>query len=697
MAGGRDILWRGGMACAMLVAPLASTPSFAQAGASSDESVADTGAQLFTPADFARFAPRSALDMVEKLPDFTLITVSDDRGLGQASENILINGERIAGKTNDARTTLSRIAASAVERIELVDGATLGIPGLTGRVANVIVTSGRIEGQFRWDPQFRRNIEDQLYTGSVSANGRIGATDFTLSLSNANGLRRGGVGPEITTDAAGVLLLTRDERASFQVDQPRLAGSLRREWGDGSVLNLNLAGELYRFRARFAAVATPNDGTAPYDDLFLSRENEWNAEAGGDYAFDLGTGRLKLIVLQRLEHSPTRNSFTFLDRVPGAVRMGSQLARVADEGESVLRAEYGWGSPGREWQVAIEGAYNFLDVATQFGALRTDGSFALAPLPGGDTFVDEWRGETTVTHGWRLGAGLTLQTTLGAEYSKISQLGADGGLSRSFIRPKGSAALAWVASPRLTVNASVERQVGQLSFFDFATFIDVQNDFVQAANIRLVPEQSWRAEAEAIRSLGVAGSVTLGGYHEWISDIVDRIPLSATAEGVGNLPSARRWGVIGRGTLLFDTLGWRGARLNGSAEFRKSRVPDPLNGVARRISGDLRRRWSADFRHDIPGSDIAWGGSISEERFGPVFRLDQISDASLTRPITQLFVEHKDVAGLTVRVTLRNLNDTRDDLRRTVYVDRRDGPIDFSERQFRRIYLIGLLSISGSF
>lgn len=650
----------------------------------------------YTPADFANFAPRSALDMVEKIPDFMLLAVSDDRGLGQASENILINGERISGKSNDARTALSRISASAVQRIELVDGATLGIPGLTGRVANVVVLSSRIEGQFRWDPQSRRNVEDQLTTGSISASGRVGATDFTLSLSNAQGLRRGGVGPQISTDAGGALLLTRDERVTFHADQPRLSGSLSRAWANGSILNLNLAGELYIFDARFEAESFPLDGTPDYDDLFVQTEDEWNIEAGGDYSFDVGGGRLKLIGLQRYEHSPTTNEFCFLDRVPGAVRMGSRLDRVIDEGESVVRAEYSWGSSGHEWQLALEGAYNFLDVATEIGALQPDGSVTLAPLPGGNTFVDEWRGEATLTRGWSLATGLTLQTTAGAEYSKISQTGA-GGLSRSFVRPKGSAALAWVASPRLTVNASIERQVGQLSFFDFSAFTDIRQDVAQAANTRLVPEQTWRIDGEVIRSLGPSGSLTLGGYHEWISDIVDRVPLSPTEEGVGNLPSARRWGVIGRGTLLFDALGWRGARLNGNAEFRGSSVRDPLTGEQRRISGDLRRRWSVDFRYDIPGSAIALGGAISEERFAPTFRLDQIGDSSLTKPITAVFVEHKNIFGLTVRLTARNLNDTRDDLRRDVYLDRRDGPLEFRERQLRRIHLIGVLAISGSF
>jgi hypothetical protein len=44
--------------------------------------------RVFLPADFERFAPKTALDMVNQLPGFTLVSASSDRGLGQASENV---------------------------------------------------------------------------------------------------------------------------------------------------------------------------------------------------------------------------------------------------------------------------------------------------------------------------------------------------------------------------------------------------------------------------------------------------------------------------------------------------------------------------------------------------------------------------------------------------------------------------------
>ena len=699
MVGRRSV--RSGILAGPLLTAL-SLPFSAHAAAADDSaespSIAPSspGAITYTPQDFSRFAPRTALDMVEKIPDFSITETSSDRGLGQASENVLVNGARVSGKSNDARAALSRIAADAVERIEIVDGATLGIPGLTGRVANVVVRSNRVQGHFRWDPQFRSHVPDQWLTGSVSLSGRIGATDFSLSLSNEDGLRRGGVGPEIVRDGSGAIILNRYERDVFAVDEPHLAGSVHRDFADGSVLNLNLSGELYRYRARFTSLSAPPSGAPITDELYRSREHEWNAEGGGDYEFDLGGGRLKLIGLQSFEHSPSISIYQDRERSVGAITFGQRYASTSDEGESVLRAEYGWSTTGGDWQIAVEGAYNFLDVTAAYSELTANGIYSPLPLPGADTFVDEWRAETTVTRGWRITPQLTLQTMAGFEFSRIRQASA-GGLSRRFWRPKGTAALSWIASPRLTVNASVAREVGQLSFYDFSSAVDLQNRTTRGGNVRLVPEQTWRAKAEAVRSLGTAGSVTLGGYHEWISDIVDRVPLSPTLEGVGNLPRARRWAGFVRGTLLLDAIGWHGGRLNASAEFTRSRVRDPLTGHDRRISNDPVRSWSVDLRHDIPHTPIAWGGSLSETREGALYRLDQYYDVRLTRPIATLFVEHKDVRGLTVRLSARNLLNGRDDLYRIYYVDRRNGPIDSSERQTRSIRVIGMLTISGSF
>ena len=94
--------------------------------------------QVFTPADFVRYAPKNAYDMLNQVPGFSIRDNEQLRGLGQATGNVLFNGERPSTKSDDMVTLLSRIPAGNVERIEIVDGASLDIPGLSGQVANIV-------------------------------------------------------------------------------------------------------------------------------------------------------------------------------------------------------------------------------------------------------------------------------------------------------------------------------------------------------------------------------------------------------------------------------------------------------------------------------------------------------------------------------------------------------------------------------
>src|SRR5205085_1793572 len=118
----------------------------------------------YTPADFAQFAPRTALDMLNRVPGFSIKQEDQARGLGEATGNIVINGQRMSGKSNDVVTELGRIPVANVVRIEIVDGATLNIPGLSGQVANVIVKSTGITGQWEYRPEFRSYYTDPPFT-----------------------------------------------------------------------------------------------------------------------------------------------------------------------------------------------------------------------------------------------------------------------------------------------------------------------------------------------------------------------------------------------------------------------------------------------------------------------------------------------------------------------------------------------------
>jgi outer membrane receptor for ferrienterochelin and colicins len=656
------------------------------------------GAQRYTQSDFASFSPRTALDMVEKVPGFLIVTGTNggERGLGAATQNVLINGERIANKSTDARSALQRIAAMQVAYIDIVDGASLNVPGLTGQVANVVLVAGAAQAGFtttmRWQPEWRPRIADNWLNGEVSTTSRLGGTNVTLSLKN-DATRQGHWGPEQRFDGNGDLRFVRDEFGAYDGDRPRLSAALARTTANGNKWNFNAGGQLQLLRDQVTGSSVqPVFGRVI--EKFRFTENEYNFDIGGDYELGLGKGRLKLISLYRFEHSPVVDSFV-VEREFG-VRSGERFTQRADESESILRGEYSWRTAGgTDWQVALEGAYNTLDVDAEFATLQPDGSFLPIIFGGETTQVEERRGEASLTWGRALASNLTAQINLGAEYSGLSSSG-PGGLTRRFIRPKGKLALAWKLGAKTTVNWFVQRRVDQLNFFDFASSVDVANGQGNGGNGLLVPPVLNRTELEFVQDMGAWGNASVAFAYAYAQDLVDQIPLSPTTEGRGNLPGAHLYRISSKATLLLDRLGWKGARINSDLTWRRNRVRDPLTDGWRNQSQGQEYLVDVSLRHDIPGSKLAWGAGYFDERYSPNLRLGAIENDYTDGAFVTAFVEHKDVAGFTVKLSYRNLAGMIDAFDRTVFVDRRDGPVAFSESRRRKFGQYVQLTMTGT-
>lgn len=663
-----------------------------------DAQESDTQTRTYTPEDFTQFAPRTALDMIRQIPGFQIDDGdTNSRGFGQATGNVLINGQRISGKSNSASAALGRITASSIERIEVLDGASLDIPGLSGQVVNVIAEADGTSGTWNWEVQVRPGLEPNWFNGEVSINGKNGALDWTLSF-ESNPFRNGNRGPELVTDAAGSLTEIRDEDAQFSADVPSVSVALGWKPANGHIANLNATYGLFNFAVKERSISTPLTGAdlSTGRRIFERSEDEWNTELGGDYEFGLGPGRLKLIGLQRLEHSPT--TATVFSRSDANTRNSqSRFDQVADESESILRTEYSWAPrDGRDWQFALEGAFNSLDIDSAFFALDANGILSPVILPNASSKVEERRAEGTITHGRSLSAKLDVQLSGGVEYSELSQSGA-AGQTREFFRPKGFVSAAYKVRNGYTVNARLAREVGQLNFFDFTASVDINNNRGNAGNPDIVPEQSWTAEIEIERDFGNRGGGTLRFYGEAIEDIVDRVPIGAAGEAPGNLDSAIRYGVEATGTIKFDPWGWKGAQFEFAAEARQSAIDDPLTGVSRRINGDLVSRVFAEFRHDVAATDWAWGVGYDINRRARRFRLDQSFQRSSSPGFMWAFVEHKDVFGMTAQFQAGNLLGQVDRFQRDVFSPRRDGQLLFSEDRRRTFGTSARFRLSGSF
>ena len=670
----------------------------APALAAQTPAVATAGKRVYTPADFARFAPKTAYDMLAQVPSFTIRQADQDtRGLGQASENVLINGQRIANKSGGAVDQLQRTSAQDVDRIEIVEAASLGIAGLSGQVANVILkATTKSSGQFEYRPNFRAHYaKPDFLAGSISYSGKTGPVDYTLSLRNDPGRGAFG-GPILIFDRDHVLTERRFEIYHSEYDRANMQAKFGLDGPGSSIGNLTLSYTPYwnpsaRRDRRFLVSGETRSRTN------IGQLNGYYADISGDYEFGLGPGRLKFIGVRHWEHAPSITTQILRFDSSAADPLGTRFSRDAHIGETIGRAEYHWKSGRNDWQLSLERAFNSLDQKGGLFELDPAGSFVEQPFPEGSGKVTEVRYEGLATLSRPLAANLDLQVAAGAEISSLDRV-SDPEPARKFVRPKGSIVLGWRPSRGWDVSLKLRRRVGQISFYDFLAQPQLSQDRENAGNPDLVPPQSWEAETEVSHDLGRWGKTRLNLHYYRVEDIVDVIPIGLDGQGIGNLPRADRYGFESVSTFQLEPLGWKGAKLDLTLGAERTSVRDPLTSAKRPISG-VQDRWAfAQVRDDVPDTPFAWSAYVQYQHYAKNYFLTEVY-RSLDLPwLVGFYVEDKDVHGLAVRLTVDNIFNGRHLLNRVVYSGFRDrAPIAFIERHNQLVGPLFEISIKGTF
>ncbi len=657
--------------------------------------ISSAARQVYTPADFARYAPNNAYDMLIQVPSFQIRDNENLRGLGQATGNVLFNGERPSNKADDMYTQLSRIPASNVERIEIVDGATLDIPGLSGQVANIVYRADAFSGQFSWRPEFRAHYTDPLFTrADVSVRGRSGTIEYEVALNNDDSARSGAGGPTLIYDGARNVIERRKDIWNTHYDTPKLSGRIT--WDPAGDTVANLGGHYQRKYDRYYEDGVRTGPGLP-DRIRTVYENadSWNYEVSGDYQFGFGPGKLKLIGLRRFSHEPYRQEIVTTPE--GGIATGDRFAQTGDIGETIGRGEYQWKMFGGDWQLSGEAAFNTLDNVASIAVLGPTGEWIDQPFEGGTGGVSEDRYEGLLSFGRKLTDKLNFQIIAGAEHSTITQTGMNG-LTRSFFRPKGSVSLAWTPSPDFDVSVKLRRRVLQLSFYDFLARAFLNDGNQNESNNDLRPQQDWTYEAEINKKFGAWGSTKVILIYRDVEDRVDVIPIGTNGEAVGNIAKAKAGAIDWTATINLDPAGIKGMRLEPRMLLQKSSLRDPFTGEKRQWNGFTDTVISLGLRHDIPASDWAWGGDVEYAHYQPNYRRTQV-DKVWEGPVwASVFVEHKDVLGLTVRASVRNIANARSKRDRTAYTGvRGESLVSFIEERDRLIGPIFSFSVRGKF
>lgn len=650
--------------------------------------------QVYDNAFFERFAPQTAFDMIEQIPGFSIRETGGGRGLGQGGTNILINGERVTSKDTDVIEILQNTPVQAVKRIEIADAATLGVTGLTGQVANVVLERNEMSGSFRYSPEFQHGSKPLFTRGSVSITGKRGDLNYTLGLSNSSS-RNFEEGPEVVVFGNGDPNEDRFEKARVFTELPAFTGAFEFPVGERTTLNLRSSAGAFSLEQEETSIGF-DDGVR----ISKLSGDQWFANIAAELTRAIGEGNtFKVIASQNYTDAPLVTDIQAL-AVPNTADLTARFETEEVSGESILRTEYAWETDKKvSWELAGEVAYNFLDNTSSLVIN------AGAPIITPETYVDEIRVQGSLTRGFTLGEKLALQASVAAEWSQIEADSEGNARSDEFFRPKGFLTAAYPFSKKVDLRARIERTVGQLPFGDFVDSTDLTEERIQGGNVNLVPQQAWEGEIELERRFSDKEKVIFRLEGALIEDRIDRVVILEDVNGtlqlvdaVGNIEEASSAAATVEGTLFTKRWGFDGGRIDFKGQRETSKLEDPLTGADRNFS--LVQQWNyfVNFRHDVPSTPFAWGAGVQNAAPRTVYRFNEISRAETPEPNLSFFLEHKDLRGLNVNLKAANLLNQQDVRDRSIFVGRRDtsalNRIESRERIDNQVFT---LTISGTF
>ena len=694
---------RRGLICVLAGAVLFVSPAAAQDAAAREasfeaagEAAGDDAVQSYPSSFFDRFNPQTALDMIDRLPGFTLDTGEDDlRGFGGAAGNVLIDGERPSSKVGGVEDALRRIPATQVDRVEVIRGSA-GLSEAAGQsvVANVIRKRGGTAGS--WELELERPADGIVYpSGEVTVARRLGAWETSTKV-NAFWERFPLVGPRIQTGPDGALLSSQLEDRPSVLTQAYISSEAERSAAGGT---LTLTGRFGRSAFLPDTERLGFDGRLPDDDpderFFIDFDSillegelgvDWTRPLGNDWSMKL----LSLSSFQDLDDEQIVST----ERPVGEIVSGSRFVLLEDAFETVFRSTLSKGGEGRvKPEFGGEIAYNRLDSRLSLET-RDGDDVAVIDLPAANVLVEELRGEAFANLIWRAARKLSVETGLAVEVSEITVSG-DASNAQDFVFVKPFATLIYDARPGLQLRLGARRTVGQLDFSEFAASASAEDDRLLAGNPALGPDQTTRASFTVDLRSETRGALNVELFHEWRDDVIEQILLPSGAFGAANAGDGRIWGVTANAALMLSPI-IPGGLIEVEADIRDSTFPDPLTRRDRAISDVESPTILAEFRQDLTERKLAWGFSYRAAEESRFFFGDE---ESFTRDGDQwrVFIETTRIKGVRTNLTFRNIGARNFFRERRFFDPSRAGAFAGAETVDRDRGIFATLTFTGQF
>jgi outer membrane receptor for ferrienterochelin and colicin len=625
---------------------------------------------VYDGAYFAPFNVATAEDMLKRIPGIqdivtaaqtqaqqqTATSQTARRGFGASGDQILIDGRRLSGKTNNIASALQRIQAGQVLRIEVIRGNVAGLDVRSeGTIVNVVLKDALATGSGTWEGTASHFNRGQIrYGGRLSYAGDVGALSYIAGLTAVPrfDLRRR-IDPLKT--AAGVLIEEQEEYQRIDATDVTATAGLTYNFANGDRANLN-----GRFADQGQDEHEPSDRypivggaraflvTALMERDFKSR----NWEIGGDvdHTFQGGSVLKGLFVANGSNQDDLRE-FSSVSAT-GAKRLDRIQIQRPDRSERILRATYRLDlTPGQTVEFGAEGATNALRQTIQLLSNAT-GTLRDVPLFNPDTRINERRFETYAAHTWQPADDLLVESAIDTEYSRIRQRGRDVNQASSFFFVKPRLDVRYDMAPLWQVRARAQRTASQLDFAGFLVgFLndDVANDVIRSGNPDLVPEKAWEFDLGLERRLADdQGVLTVEGFYNRIADKVEKVEVRGTV-ATGNIGTGIEYGARMNVGLRLGFVGLPRASIDANGTLRHTSVPDGFTRIRRAFQSLPARQVIISVRNDMAWRSLAYGATATYQSQSFLWDYDFYQVVRLKTQFSA-FVEMQLVDGLTVRV-----------------------------------------------
>ena len=712
----------GSIAITALASPLAAraqtpSPSDPQSTAAVTQNGAASRTTSYDAAYFQQFAPRSALDIARRVPGFTLDLGSTQTDLGQVdvrgfagtAGNVVFNGARPTSKAESLETTLARIPAQRVLRVEVGPGDLYGSDYAgKSQVLNVILSDASgIDGNVtaaakRW------------YTGYVntdisgSAVIRRGASTFNLSAGTGRNKQLEEGTDTLIDIATGEQVEFRRKFNSYFNRDPYLSASWALERGSDDAYRLNARWQPSRFDLTQRNRVTPADDPVHDDSLFQHFRNPF-IELGGDVTRPLAGGAIKFVGLATRRDRDDEE--TYLQR-DGLLENGAMVVGGFDQHVKAARDEtigrVSWtrsNLAGLSFEAGAEGAINTLDYNVDLFEFDENGDRVQKNLPLDEATVKEKRGELYVSVGKTLSPALRIDGGVNYEFSKLRVRGdATADRTLKFIKP--NIALDWKPGGGWHTRLSVRRTVAQLDFYDFVSVAELSTDRVNAGNENLEPQRTWEFRLTADHPILGDGVMKLDLGHDLISKLQDRILICDPEDPDDPDTCFDAPGNIGTGKRFFATLTvdaplgrlWKGLRATFNGTIQRTRVDDPIDGSPRKFSGFFPAwQWEINVRRDV--GSWSYGFNVNDNQRFTFYRTDEFDSNFNGGPYGTAFIEYRPTPRMAITFDVDNAFSTSGNRERILFFPNRAVPEDvireFRERNRHRSFGITIKQSFG--